>query len=430
LAIAALLVANLGRIPFVSGGDKDAPILINDLFVMALVLAAVVTAGRARRPRLDRGIAYALLFAAVGAVSTLLAIPRFELSPFEFVFSIAYLARWLLYLGLYFAVINFVRSEDVWDVWKTLERVILVFAVFGIFQSLLLPDFAQLVYPNSDAYVDWDPQGHRLVSTFLDPNYAGMFILMGLLVQLALLSAGDDVPVWKPALLLGALVLTVSRSSVLGLIAGGAVILTVRGVSIRLLRVMAGFTMALLLLSPLIINFAGDYRKFSIDASALARVVSWLRALEIFADHPILGIGFNTYGFVQRAYDFTASGNASFGLDASLLFIGVMTGSVGLLIYLVMVATLFGYSRSVWRDSGRPAREKGFAIGVGAVTVAILVHSVFLNSLLYPFLMEPLWIMWGLTYILSTNSADTRPAPAHRIERIPRNHGKAVGSVA
>ena len=38
------------------------------------------------------------------------------------------------------------------------------------------------------------------------------------------------------------------------------------------------------------------------------------------------------------------------------------------------------------------------AIAVAAVscTAALLVHSLFVNSLLLPFLMEPLWILWAL----------------------------------
>ena len=34
-------------------------------------------------------------------------------------------------------------------------------------------------------------------------------------------------------------------------------------------------------------------------------------------------------------------------------------------------------------------------MGVAAITVAMLVHSLFVNSLLLPYLMEPLWLLWG-----------------------------------
>ena len=54
----------------------------------------------------------------------------------------------------------------------------LAFAGFGIVQSAFLPNFAQRIYPDARLYLDWDPQGHRLVSTFLDPNFAGAFILL------------------------------------------------------------------------------------------------------------------------------------------------------------------------------------------------------------------------------------------------------------
>jgi putative inorganic carbon (hco3(-)) transporter len=211
-----------------------------------------------------------------------------------------------------------VRAADVRALWKTLEVCVLVFAGFGIIQAIFLPGFAQMVYPDSRLYADWDPQGHRLVSTFLDPNFAGAFIVIGLLIQLSLVSYGERVAAWKPLLLLTALVMTLSRSSVLALFAGALMIVAIRGVSRRALWLGAATLVLLSAAAPALLRFAAKFNKLQVDASALERLVTWTRGLRILADHPILGVGFNTYGFVQERYGFERSYAASYSIDGGL----------------------------------------------------------------------------------------------------------------
>jgi hypothetical protein len=58
--------------------------------------------------------------------------------------------------------------------------------------------------------------------------------------------------------------------------------------------------------------------------------------------------------------------------------------------------------RKGWRDERASPNERGLLIGAAAATVAILVHSVFVNSLLMPFVMELLWVLWGLGFVVAT----------------------------
>lgn len=399
-AIALLVIANLGRLPVLAAGAKDAPILFNDLLVLAVLAAGALAALRGRRLLVDTPAGFALAFAAVGALSTALAIPRFGLSGFQFVFSIAYLLRWLAYFGIYLVAINFLRRSDVPAVWRTVESMVIVFAGFGIIQSLFLPNFAQIIYPDSELYRDWDPQGRRLVSTFLDPNFAGALLLIVILVALARMTFGAEVTRWKVLFWLAALALTVSRGSLLAFVVGAGVILLARGLSRRVLR-FAGLSLLLLIpVLPLVFDYAVSYNKFSIDGSALARVVSWIRAIEIFMDHPLIGVGFNTYGFVQEAYGYGEIARASFGLDGGLLFIAVLTGTVGLALYSGILISILLRCRRVWRDVVRSPEDRGLCLGAAAVTVALVVQSIFLNTLLFPFIMEPLWVLWALTFVV------------------------------
>jgi O-antigen ligase len=397
-ALLLLFVGNLGRIPLLTTERKEAPLMVNELALLAALAVGALACVQARRLRLDGAAFAALAFALVGGVSAVRAAGEFGLSGLELAFSLAYLARWLAYFGLYVILLNSARPDDAEPIWRTLEKVVLAFAAFGVVQSIFLPGFAQLVHPDDTLAVTWDRQGHRLVSTLLDPNFAGMLVLLPLLVQLARMTYGERVPRWKPLLLSAALLMTVSRSSVLALLVGGLVIVAARGLDRRLLRTAGLAALCSLPFLPLLVRYALTLNKFQVDESAMQRTVSWIRALTVFADHPLLGVGFNTYGYVGRSYGFDGGGT-TFGLDGGLLFVAVMTGVVGVALYALMVGLLVRRARRLWRDARYDAAARGTALGAAAGTAALLVHSVFVNSLLLPFLMQPVWLLWGLVHL-------------------------------
>ncbi|HET7187962.1 MAG TPA: O-antigen ligase family protein [Gemmatimonadaceae bacterium] len=411
VALVLMLVGQLGRIPVLPTGTGDAPLLVNDLCVMTMIAAGVMSGLVSQSLRIDRVAGIALLFAALGGISAVLSVPKYGLSAFELLASTAYLARWVVYLGIYVVVINVVRSDDVMTLWHTLEATMLVFAAFGIIQAIFIPHFAQVVYPESRVWIDWDEQGNRLVSTVLEPNIAGGMIILTLIVQLAQLAGGERVALWKPSLMFAAQVATLSRSSFVALFVAGVIILAVRGVSRRMLRFGALIGVAIAAASPKLIQYAQAYTKLEVDASAMTRVTNWLRAIRVFADNPIIGVGFNTFGYVGESYGWPRKGLAGNSTDGGLLFIAVMTGVVGLTLYLWMLAAVVHRCRRVWRDQATSQAFRSLAVGIGAATVAICVQSFFVNSLLTVFVMEPLWILWGIASILAWS---IRPTPMIR----------------
>jgi hypothetical protein len=66
--------------------------------------------------------------------------------------------------------------------------------------------------------------------------------------------------------------------------------------------------------------------------------------------------------------------------------------------------------RWVWRRSNATAEDRAFCLGAMAATVAVLVHSVFVNSLFATFVMEPLWVLWGLTFLIARDLKQRQPA--------------------
>lgn len=404
IALFFMLGANIVRVPLLSVERSQAPLGINDIAVVLVLAAGGLAMLRTRSMRLNNVALGALLFVAIGGLSAVAGVPRFGLSLHELTVSLAYLARWVVYFGIYVVVINCARARDVRPLWTALEWTMLLFAAFGIVQSIFFPSFFEMFRgDNLRPYVDYDPQGSRLVSTVLEPNVAAAMILTVLLVQIALISQGVRVRGWKPVLLLAALALTISRSGLLGLLVGGLVIVTARGLTKRLARFLVPVAILVAAFMPKILEYAASFGKtgFS-DSSAMARLVVWARAFATFLDHPWFGIGFNTYAFVQARRGYEVMNNSSYSVEGGLLFVAVMTGVVGLAAYSLMLWFVWRQCRRTWRDPDATPEQRGFSIGAAAVTAAIVVHSTFVNSLLVPFVMEPLWILWGFAFLLRT----------------------------
>ena len=400
-AVWLLIIGNVGRIPFLDMGTRQAPLLLNDLAIGVVLVAGAMVSLRLRSLKLNDVVLAATVFIAIGALSAVSAIPRFGISSMELVASLAYLARWVFYLGVYVVVINHVRNSDAPGLWSALEGALLLLAAFGIVQAIFLPNFAFIVYPETGAgTTEWDVQRNRLVSTILEPNVAAGMIVVVLLGQIARLAFGAKTALWKPILLFAALAMTLSRSGALAFAIGVLIIVLVRGLSKRVMRFFAIVSGLLLLSLPRLIEFASEYHRFGVsDGSAMARVEAWRRAIITFVEHPWFGIGFNTYGYVQERMGFPRASAASYSTEGGLLFIAVMTGVVGLVVYLVMLWLVLRRCRRGWRDPRSTPSERSMFVGTAAATIAILVQSVFVNSLLVPFVMEALWLLWGLTFL-------------------------------
>ena len=110
VALFLLVIGNIGRIPIADSAGKQAPFLINDFVVLAILVIAGVEAMRRRAFNLDWPAGLGILFAIVGAVAAVLAVPHFGLSGFELAFSLAYLFRWGAYFALYIAAINLLEA--------------------------------------------------------------------------------------------------------------------------------------------------------------------------------------------------------------------------------------------------------------------------------------------------------------------------------
>lgn len=272
-------------------------------------------------------------------------------------------------------------------------------SLFSLGLGLVLSGFAQYTtYPAlANLYYDgWDPHYFRMFSTLLDPNYLSILIVLSLLL-LPLMYRLLHPRIVHAAVVfhLIALFLTYSRSGLIAILAG-AVTLAATHKNIRGMLKTGLLTLVLVVtLIVLLPERSGEGVKLDRITSSQARIENWQYSIALIREKPILGHGFNTLRWVQRDMHVETEGipsRAGAGVDSSLLFIGITTGVVGLVALGYFVYTLgFLVQETVTREYGTQVGKV-----LGASIVALGVHSLFLNSMFYPWVMAWMWILVGL----------------------------------
>lgn len=302
-----------------------------------------------------------------------------------------YTVRWFEYALLFFIVADVLRSEAQARrlMWWLVSAAALI-ALLGFIQLKLFPDFGFMV-PQG-----WDPHIGRLLSTWFDPNFlAGFFVFTTMLVGgLALHASGTrrTILAMTLAVLFSALVLTFSRSGYASFLAG-AVVLTL----LKSRRLFALLIMTAVIVVATIPRVQERVQgAIAIDATARLRIVSWQNALTVYRDYPVTGVGYNAYRYLQVDYGFIkdAAEHSAGGSDSSLLTILVTTGPVGLVVYFWY---LWAAGSIGWRAFRRGATgfERGLGLGALAGLVSLTVHSLFVNSLLFPHMMATMALVLG-----------------------------------
>lgn len=279
-----------------------------------------------------------------------------------------------------------------------------VLLVLGLLQYLLVPDFRFMVQDG------WDPHVGRLLSTFFDPNYFGVFLvlLMAVFLARALGTTGRAklahwllfVAAWT------ALYATISRSAWLaGLIAVPAIAFR-RDWRLGVLFVVI-FVGILFVPSRLSQRFQATsglaqpqsfqqqtYRcdesapDAKCDTSGAQRILSYQRGLELAQDSWLTGVGYNAYGYALVNRGIVSperlGSRSGQGSDSSLLTILATTGIIGLGFFLAFLASALS---GLW-----VRRKKWIAVALASFTVSWLAVSFFNNAMLYLSILAP-WLV-------------------------------------
>jgi O-antigen ligase len=120
----------------------------------------------------------------------------------------------------------------------------------------------------------------------------------------------------------------------------------------------------------------GEGVKLERTASIKGRINNWREGGVMFSRYPLLGVGYNALRYARNQ---PTGNHAGAGWDNSLLVVATTTGVIGLVVFLKFL-------REVWQPSNWLVKTSG---------VAIIIHSLFVNSLFFPWVMLWGWIVVG-----------------------------------
>lgn len=184
--------------------------------------------------------------------------------------------------------------------------------------------------------------------------------------------------------------LTGSRGAVVGLAVTVALLARLGLVQARSLLAGAAGAAVILLILPAYrerltstLSAAESEQVSSLDSSSLSRITTNLAALDMFADHPVLGVGPDGFPRFYEAYAERVGINVKDeARQPHNLYLGVasQTGIVGLAAFLAAPGLLLARLGRGWRAAG-PARPRTAALAAGAIgsITAYLASGVFLH---------------------------------------------------
>jgi len=238
--------------------------------------------------------------------------------------------------------------------------IILANIIFGLIQYFVWPNFTYF-----SAY-NWDPHLFRLVSTFFDPTFTGLIFLMFIVTLFV-----QNYSIYYLIIPYIALALTYSRSSLLSFIIAFAYI------SKKQKNKKIFFISSIILICTLFVlpRLEGEGSKLERTSSIKAKIENYRQAIVLYKKSPIIGFGYNNLPYV-RDY-LKPNSHANGGFDGSLMTILTTTGIIGLILFCLGLKQYFLSSDLLHKT----------------LLITILIHSLFSNSLLYP---------WTLLFLIFT----------------------------
>lgn len=258
--------------------------------------------------------------------------------------------------------------------WRIAQWIGTAVALVGFIQLKVFP----AIPVSFIARYGFDPHNGRLFATFFDPNLVASLLLITIAVTFGNHLRQRQLSSLLALLIqLAAMAATVSRSGLLGLaVAVGVILLAVRPRWL-LLAVVIGMV-GVFLSTTLWNRIVGGV---ALDATSQARFASWDTAFLVINRNPVAGVGYNFYQsattalgrFTPRVGHIALAANAS---DSSLLTVWATTGIFGLLLFIgwLLSQTL-------------PTTDRLSSAVTRGVVAGILINSLFINSLLYPFVL-------------------------------------------
>lgn len=328
-----------------------------------------------KRPRTWKILKAFLVMAAFSYLFSLLFLDEVVVKGF------LYLVRLLAYSSFFVFVWDFAKRspKKKRSVFDGLFLVITAVAVFGWIQYFLYPDFrAFVVY-------EWDDHLYRLLSTLFDPGFTSILFVFGTMAGVVqYLKFRDKKWLFLSGFLVISLLFTYSRAGYVAFFGGLLAIAAMKKVLRTALFIVLLFIASLTFLP----RPAGEGVKLERTASIYARLGNYTETLAIFESSPVFGVGYNNLCAARERVLGNADydSHSCYGSDSSLLFILATTGVAGLSIFIYLLYKMAG---SV---SGNIYGQTFFASGA-----ALLFHSLFVNSMFYPWVLGWMLALYAIS---------------------------------
>jgi hypothetical protein len=308
-------------------------------------------------------------FFAVCLFSLLLSLNYFSLMQ-VFIGSL-YFLRLIIYFSFFVLIWNLTKRVRGFklNIISVLTASLVLTALLGWIQYFFFADLTFL------KFAGWDDHLGRLVGTYLDPAFTGMIFVSGfLIVFLMYLYEKRRFYLLLGLFFLISLLLTYSRASYLALLAGFAPLYYLKK-KIKAYVLVAAVIFIFII--PLLPRGEGEGVRLERTRSAVLRLENYKETLQIIKEAPLFGVGFNNICWVRmEKFPDRVSSHSCFGSDSSLLLILATSGISGFLIFLNSAAeVLKRLSKNFYGDLAK------------VFFSAIFIHSLFSNSLFYPWIM-------------------------------------------
>ncbi|MEK7160292.1 MAG: O-antigen ligase family protein [Patescibacteria group bacterium] len=380
-------IAEIGKVQL----DNGVSISINDVFLLLLVSAWIFFKIRYKKQKkyfLQKPI---LIFVSICLITLILNF--YNLTLEMFLISLLYLVRFASYVSLYFIIKEFDLNT---------KNKISFFLLFSGFITVLIGYIQYFFYPSLGNlfYLGWDEHLYRMFSSFLDPNFAGVFFVLYFIFSLIFVKEYFVKRIiyklisvsFISILTLIAVYLTYSRSALVMLFVGiiTFLILSKKG---KLVFIAVSILTLMIFMSPK--SFKTEGTNLLRTVSSEARIVSIKQGFYIFEKNPVFGVGFNAYRYAQNKYlglnnIYWKTTHSGAGTDNSFVFVLATTGIVGFIAYIYFLYNIFYLSKF------NLVKSK-YAVVLFSSLLGLLASSFFINSFFYVFILEWVFILAGLT---------------------------------
>ncbi len=314
-----------------------------------------------------------------------LVLSVFLFNSLESIFGALYLLRLAAYYSLYLVAKKLVLKDKYFrkKLFNVLFIVLFVVMLFGWVQYIFYPDLRIL------KNIGWDDHLFRLAGAFLDPGFTGILMVFGSLTSLAKYKTSSN----KGYLVLFGLfllttVFTYSRASILAMVVG-LLYYFLREHKKNLLKYSAVLIIIVSLLIAFLPRPSSEGVKLERLYSVESRIINLKETVFVWSKSPVFGVGYNNiclgrslFFMIEPLLSHSCSGS-----DSSLLLVLATTGITGLLILVYVGIKLT-----------KSLRKNVYSTLFMSCLAALLIHSLFVNSLFYPWVMGWMGILLGIVY--------------------------------